>query len=960
MARAERLRAHAHSRRAYTMLELAILLGLFIYFSATITLAVSVALHTQLTAIQARELAAAVDSELQSIAGEPYASLAGGTFVAPNPCFVDAPTSCITVGHNAYQISYSVCPAEPSASCTSATGQTVPAATTSGLPSAYTDITATVSGGAVAPQTQRVIAPYDQFATTSTGVQVNVITTAANGGLTAATVASSETLYLLNTLNASVASSLVGTGTVYFTVPAGDCTAASPCHVGLSTGTGYDISSDGRYALVASSALTPISVTAGSMTTATAQLFAVPATPTSVALEATNYGVTSAPSSADRNTVCVWGSFSDGVARRVLPFCNSVNAAQISLGTYAPIASQPNVLFALDPATPVVLSVDNPSRDCLPDGGLAYDANTAAWVNGAECTSWTWGVPDGFGLANQVNVKVVNGVDQTPGIDHTTGVVTSPVYNDGTAYELLWSDTPANATTPANIPGAPAAGYAGQPSWSKPRAADLSGCAADGTCTSLVGLPAPETTSCPLLYCFSGALFPPYLSQPNPPTITMQNGTATFPVTVGDADAGAQVSATVTTLPVNGTLSLGGTPVTQGQQILLGPAGISVQLTYTSSTPNSAPGDAFTLSLSNGQSAAATTTATITIASGQVVAAVASTPSPISVTQGGAVSVTLHATDSTGAAVPGAVLTLTPGVASSPNLYDATGLSLSTTSVTTDASGNAVVTLRADGSTPVDQGGTNCPCYDLNVATATNSSLVKLPVTVAPAATNLVVSPYQNATSSSAPTVAQGQSLTLYGSVLDASGAEIPSSSIAYSIACTATGYSTCPYSGLVTVTPSTCVTTSAACPATLASSATAPASSASVSYTLTATDAAANLSVTEPITVTPVVYALQLGTPQPTSLGGTGTVVATVINTAGGPVPNYNVTATVSDPLDITFVSATLTTDATGVATFAFVVSSTAPPGFYTITALLSSQSATYPIYDGPITATATLQILP
>ena len=940
-------------RRLFTLLELAVSIGLFLVVAATVTLALSASQSAQSAAAQGTALAQAVATELQTVAGESYASLAAGQVTAPNACAGNAAESCVTVDGHAYVIAYALCPSDPASSCTSATGQSVTPASDA-TPSVYTDVTATVVGGAVPPVTQRVLAPFDAFASTTTGVVVSL--SEQSGHTTAPFTSPTEDLYLESAANAQLAVASMSTSSVYLPVPTGDCTTQSPCHLGLAVGSGYDVTTDGTLALSAPSALAPIEVTTGSLDEVSATVFA-PKSATVIHLEAQNSGAAASPSAQDLGSVCVWGSFNDGVAARVVPFCNTTTAGVVDVATYAPNAADPSVQFALDPTTPITLSVDDPSGTCPSVGQEVFTAS-GAWAPGAECTSWTWGVPDGFGALGTVTPTQSGGIDVTPGIDHATGVVTSPIYANGASDELLWSDLPATTANPGDVPGSPAAGYAGEPTWAQPRTADTTGCAADATCTSIVGLVAPEATLCPLAHCLTSALFPPYLIAPANDAVTMQKGTATFALRVGDLSSAAPLTATLTTAPASGTLSEGGTSEALGATLVSGTAPASATLTYTSSTPASAPNDAFQVTLSNGQPAD-DVVVTISIVNGQVAASLSASPATITVAQGAtSPTETLTVDDAAGAPLANATLTLTPVVTAEPAIYDASGLSAPAT-VTTNASGQATLTVAASSSTPASAKDGNCPCYGLNVATATNASLGVVPIAVTAQPSAVVVSGHAAPASSAPVTARQGAAVPVYASELDAAGATVPSTTLDLALSCTASGYTTCPYQSLVTLSSATCVTSTTACSVTLSVAATTPASSSSVSYALSATDPATGLTASTPVEVLPVVSRVTISAPSPIIAGTGGTVTATVLDGAGNPVVGQSVAFTASSG-DLTFSPATSTTNAAGQAsvTANAAASPQSVPENVTITATTSNASSRYATYPTTVSASTTTTI--
>lgn len=926
------------------------------FIATTITLLVTASAENQTAATHTTSITQAVTAELQDVASQPYANVAAASITAPNQCPSDHSASCVQVNGTTYTITYSVCPSLPTTACTSATGAVTEPSTTSGLPSAYTDVTATVTGLPIPPITQRVLAPFNTFATSTTGVLVTVdIASLSTGHNAPATAASSYSLYLLNQSNAQVAVATIGTGTVLFSVPSGSCLLGSPCHLGLSTGSGYDISPDGAYALRAGSALEQVVATTGSVVSVPAGIFAV-SSPTVITLEAQNTGAATSPSSADINTVCIWGSFFDGTQNRVVPFCNASNAQTISLATYAPRASQPGVQFAIDPAAAITLSVDNPSGTC-PNIGANVFSTSAHWVSGAECTSWTWGVPDGFGALGSLTPSSSGGVDTTPGINHTTGVVTSLVYNNAATDELLWSSLPVDSSNPGNVQGSPAAGFAGEPSWSKPRTTPSGGCSADATCGSLVGEVAPEASLCPQLNCLSTALFQPYLTSPKLNSVTMQNGAASFNLTVGDLDTAAPITTTITQAPSTGTLKIAGSAISTGQVLGTGLTGTSYALTYTANNPGSAPSDSFQVTLSNGQPGSAVLV-TIFISNGQVVTTVTATPSSVTLPQGTSTSVTLHATDANGAAVSGAVLNLSSTVATTYDRYFPSALSVPS-SVTTNSSGDATFSVAASSTANSDSGDAHCPCYGVTVGTALNGAITTVPVSITPAATSVIVSPDQNATTTSPAVVNQGGSVVVYGSVRDLTGGVIDTTPVTYSVSCAATGYTTCPYAGLVSVSPSSCTPASVTsnCAATLSVASTAPASVNGVVYTLTATSSVYSLSSSTTLTVRPVASTISFLTTPAITPGNSGTITVSLLDGAGAPLSNYNVSLA-SSTTDLTFTNATLATNSSGVATFTDHANSAAQPETVTLTATASTISSKYPSYAPTITTTGSLTV--
>lgn len=149
--------------------------------------------------------------------------------------------------------------------------------------------------------------------------------------------------------------------------------------------------------------------------------------------------------SADKlNSICFYLTFHDGVAKRYLPYCNSIFEDKIEIDSYTPNKNKPWNRLAISSNYEYILTTDYKDTSCPNISGMVSVSN-GSWQNISTCLDWTWGKPfyisDGVEISNFADYKF----NLLPGINN---------------YTLTW--------TPDNNSPASGGSYL-QPLWSKPR-----------------------------------------------------------------------------------------------------------------------------------------------------------------------------------------------------------------------------------------------------------------------------------------------------------------------------------------------------------------------------------------------------------------------------------------------------------------------------------------------------------
>lgn len=519
-----RKQAPPRAGRGLTIVELAVAAGVFLVLASVLSVVVAKALGARAAASTRRVAEARLDAALDALAGD-FDALVADTFTPPEACPGDdgagtAGASCLHIGARVVTARYHL--------DVGADGD-----------ARWVELTATAdfADGTRLTRTRRVNAPTPGYRPGRGSVRVVL-----GGDIDRV---AGDDVYLLDPAHQAVARAAVSSsGVALFTPPAGACTAASPCHLGLAAGPGYPSTVDGD------AALRGADVTAG-----TARVVAVPGGLTELAatiVTPASAAVTVVAAADDGRTatnpqpgsLCLWGRFDDGGGERSEPFCNLADPATITVADYAPDPAAPEVRVPLPAGLDVALSIDRADGTCPHvDGMVGHTA--AGWQPAAVCSSWTWGTPATFSADGGATVPFAQAV-----VHLGTGAG---------RYTVTFAGAGAR----------PAAGYGAEALWSKPR--EAAGCAFDATCTSLGGW-VPEVEECPGAHCLSVANFAPeYVSPRTGPgqvaTVAVTSSTTTFDVVVTDRDADP-VTVTLTAAPQTGTLKYNAAVLSTGQTIV--------------------------------------------------------------------------------------------------------------------------------------------------------------------------------------------------------------------------------------------------------------------------------------------------------------------------------------------------------------------------------------------------------
>lgn len=839
-------------RRAFTMLELAIAMAIFLLLASVVTLAVgssTAASHRQHLQSAA---SAALDQAVGELANASYDSLVSDDFVPPSPCTSGpigaAATSCLyplgkAAGSLVVHWSAVVASAGGGSSSVELTGY------------------ATLADGQHLSASQTVDAPSSGYVSGEGSVRVSL---AGLGGLRPSSLA--VPLLLLDQNGNKVAAASVnpgngGLGVALFHVPAGDCAPGAPCHLGLRSGTDGSwlpsTASTSGVALSAASVIGPgaaITVEPGTLVEASGALYQTASA--ELALEATNSGgQAGVPPAASAGSVCLWLSFNDGVAQRSEPFCNSTAATSITTATYVPNPAEPDFTLALPVGVPLSLSVDNPDGSCPQVGGMVGDT-TGGWVPAAVCTSWTWGVPATLTSGGTTRAFSGSSLTLSPGTTSDTTVT--------------WSDTSASGGVWAAA--SPASGYAGEPTWGKPR--EAAGCAFDGSCLSL-GTTVPESSLCPAQHCLSVAHFAPELTSPasgpaGVATVAVSGSSTPFALGVSDPDTDnppVSLKVTVTSVPTQGSVSFNGQVVSAGQVLVSNAASPwSGQLTYNAPTQLNGT-DTMTLSLDGGQGVVVSKT----IGFYSQVAPWALSASPVTAAQNSsAVSLPVTVTGTDGKALSGVQVS-----ASSPNA------GLSFTGATSNPSGVADLSVAVAAA--------SAGVHQFTLTAGSGSTGVTL-------ADTITVTPVLSAITVSTPALAEGGSAKVTLSASDAGGGVFSGAAVQVAVG---------GGSGVSLEEPSCVTSDKGTCSVTLD----AAANAATGSYTLTGSAGSAQASTT--FAVSPTVEKVTASTTT-IDQGAAGTLSVTVEDGTGAPVQSSTVSFSNAS---VSFSPASATTTSSGVA---------------------------------------------
>lgn len=530
-------RAPSRRSRAFSLLEVAAAAALFAVISIGLSLAASSALASRASAAIKHRLAGEMDLALESIAYTPFEDILSNTFTPPSPCAGSAllgtrGSSCLTVADRAFEVIWSVSFAADSV-----------AASTEAVDAASIFATVTLPDGSTLTRSRRVLAPTPGF----TGDAL--LRVQASGEFSQI----EGPLYLVEASapsNTVATASVEGFGSALFRVPPSSCTAVAPCRLALSPSDTW--STDGTVALSPNAVFgdaSLIELTPGRVHQMAAEVF-VPADITVELYAATDSG--SRAPAADGNTICLWASFNDGSADRLVPSCNTAANAALRFDDYAIDPLQPTWRAPFPSNVEVRFTVDHPNGSCPDLGQLG--ASAGLWQQAPVCTSWTWGVPSTLTLPDDSVVSFTDPVVSPPG---------------QASFTATWEGSLAR----------PAAGFDDRPLWANPRT--YGACTTTASCTSLLTT-TPEATVCPSQLCLSSRV--PTLIAPTTGAISaveVNGASTTFTVTVVD-EYGDPVQVELLAAPTSGTLFFDDLPLSAGDVITTtaGPSAGSFTLTY--------------------------------------------------------------------------------------------------------------------------------------------------------------------------------------------------------------------------------------------------------------------------------------------------------------------------------------------------------------------------------------------
>ena len=436
--------------RGFTLMELTIALAMFMLIAGILSLVVAKAVASQRSSAQAHAVASAVGDDLEQITRGSYADLVDDTFVVPNACnpaiLGEASQGCVLVGGRFYNVSYEV-----------ATGADSYGRTTTAADGVIVTAYAGLGDGVVITQSASAVAPFPGWSRDKIAVQAR---------LSGDWATMSSPVYLLSKANPGVAVASAtprADGTATFRAPAGSCPVTDPCRVGLLPGADY-AAADG-HALAASSVLgagSTVVLDESATTDVAARI--IRAGRGLVRVEALPEGTTVGQRNDVAGSVCLWARFHDGYQAREVPFCNDDgDPGTVILDDYAPDVAQPALRLPVPAGVVVELGVDRSDGTCPVVAGQ-LGATASGWVSAAVCTSWTWGIPSDYEDEEGMTSPFV-------GADITL------VAGADTEAHIVWSGPQ----------GRPAAGYASEGTWVKPRAPQA--CSANATCTRFGSVP---------------------------------------------------------------------------------------------------------------------------------------------------------------------------------------------------------------------------------------------------------------------------------------------------------------------------------------------------------------------------------------------------------------------------------------------------------------------------------------
>lgn len=481
------LKVGGRRRRAFSLPEVAAAMAVLMIISSIISLAVARSLTSQGVVKDVRAVSTQLSSLLNQASTSDYASLVEGTFARPQACADDPSASCITLGSNNLKVVWEVALGEDAAgnSLQASNSVTLSAKTVLPLAAEAREI----------ERSREVAAPNAGWNAGQGLVRVqNAGSSYANGVFL---LTSEETPRV-------VASHLFeGESNVLLRAEPSDCSADAPCFLALdekgslltkdSTLSIADVEAGGNQVVLTSDAITD------------AVVHIQPRSTLEVSLEA-KPDAGAEKGSPEMGSICLWANITSGRTVLEAPLCNLAQSDKVSLNTFDLAGKE----IGIPVGSSLGLMVDSASQGCPMHAGMR-SFSAGAWVDGASCTSWTWGTPE--------SLKV--GEDLKPFEGARISMDDSLI-----SVSAIWSGDKAR----------PAAGYGEQSTWSKPR--DMNTCALDGTCVST---PTPEAEACPGAHCFSSANFLPQITTPldgsvDSPAIVSATGSNAFTLSFRDFD----------------------------------------------------------------------------------------------------------------------------------------------------------------------------------------------------------------------------------------------------------------------------------------------------------------------------------------------------------------------------------------------------------------------------------------
>lgn len=544
-----------HSR-GFTVVELGIAVLIFSIIAGIITLAVA---RAQISAGSDRFRRGA-ETELASLLAVvgtgPFNAIVDGTFTRPDACEQAIHRSCPLVIGRTLTVDWTVSGVEDLAALSSENPSGVVLEASSTLPDGKT------------VSLQRFVSAPNAGRDGTALVRVRLAGETYDGPL-----------YLIGADGTVVGSTIVTAMTGLIRASIAACTSAEPCRIAMRPD-GHLIS--GELGLDWSAIAGDGIVLAAGVITETSMRVQTPQE-VQVLLLAENSSGRRAWASAP-GSVCLYLNVTINGSTVSEPGCNTEAADRIVWRSFRPNPGL-DVVAAL-PHAAMAVSTDPATGACLAEGQLGWESG---WASAAVCTSWTWG-------------PVAELRDGLTGTEDTLVDNTFTLAGSSSRYlTAVWM------TDALGGWGIPAAGYDGDPLWSKPR--DVPACAQTETCVPVTS--GPEA-SCPGLYCRSNAAVAPAISSPllgafNIVGVQAEADVDTeFVVTFQDPDGDA-ITVTVENTPANlrvcnSVLSCGQANDLAVQDVLVTQAAGPVSVTLTLQAGTDFSGDQLVVSVSDGVS----------------------------------------------------------------------------------------------------------------------------------------------------------------------------------------------------------------------------------------------------------------------------------------------------------------------------------------------------------------------